>query len=89
MKLEDFNKLTDEEKGAILKAAEDDAASVTDLTAERDSLKSENDTLRETITKSTEELAKTKELNFTLARRIDGKPKSDPEKTLLDFIKGE
>ena len=89
MKLEDFNKLTEEEKAAILKAAEEDAGRVTDLTAERDSLKNENDTLKETVTKNNEELAKTKELNFTLARRMDGKPKSDPEKVLLDFIKGE
>lgn len=89
MKLEDFNKLTEEEKAAILKAAEEDAGRVTDLTAERDSLKNENDTLKETVTKNNEELAKTKELNFTLARRMDGKPKSDPEKVLMDFIKGE
>lgn len=89
MKLEDFNKLTEEEKAAILKTAEEDAGRVTDLTAERDSLKNENDTLKETVTKNNEELAKTKELNFTLARRMDGKPKSDPEKVLMDFIKGE
>lgn len=89
MKLEDFNKLTEEEQAAILKAAEEDAGRVTDLTAERDSLKNENDTLKETVTKNNEELAKTKELNFTLARRMDGKPKSDPEKVLMDFIKGE
>lgn len=89
MKLEDFNKLTDEEKAAILSAAEDDQKKVSDLEAERNSLKDENDKLLEDEKSKTEELAKTKEMNFTLARKLDTGKLEDPEERLFKFIKGE
>ena len=89
MKLEDFNKLTDEEKAVILSAAEEDQKKVTDLEAERNSLKEENSKLLEDEKSKTEELAKTKELNFTLARRLDTGKLEDPEERLFKFIKGE
>ena len=43
---------------------------LTDLTAERDSLQEELKTLREKHEKQSEELAETKKLNFTLGRTI-------------------
>lgn len=89
MKLEDFNKLTDEEKAAILSAAEDDQKKVSDLEAERNSLKDENDKLLEDEKNKTEELAKTKEMNFTLARKLDTGKLEDPEERLFKFIKGD
>ncbi len=89
MKLEDFNKLTDEEKIAVLSAAEEDQKKLSDLEAERNSLKDENSKLLEDEKSKAEELAKTKELNFTLARRLDTGKLEDPEERLFKFIKGE
>lgn len=89
MKLEDFNKLTDEEKIVILAQAEEIEKQKDDLEAERNSLKKENDKLMEDEKSKTEELAKTKELNFTLARRLDTGKLEDPEERLFKFIKGE
>lgn len=89
MKLEEFNKLSEDEQAAVLQLAETDAAKVEDLTAERNSLKDENEKLKQSSTKTAEELAKTKELNFSLARKLDTGSKQDPEETLMKFIKGE
>lgn len=89
MKLEDFNKLTDEEKIVILAQAEEIEKQKEDLEAERNSLKKENDKLLEDEKSKAEELAKTKELNFTLARRLDTGKLEDPEERLFKFIKGE
>ncbi len=89
MKLEEFNKLTDEEKIVILAQAEEIEKQKADLEAERNSLKEENDKLLEDEKSKAEELAKTKELNFTLARRLDTGKLEDPEERLFKFIKGE
>lgn len=48
-----------------------------DLTAERDSLKDENEKLRSSAASQAEELAETKKLNFTLARQISHAPAKD------------
>lgn len=89
MKLEDFNALSDEEKAALLTSYEQTETSLTDLTAERDSLRTENESLRAEKAKTSEELKKTKELNFTLARKVDTRKATDPEEVLHNFIKGE
>lgn len=89
MKLDDFNSLTDEEKAAFLKTAESDSKQLQDLTIERDSLLSENTTLKEEAIKTAAELRSTKELNFTLARKIDTNKQSDPDEVFYKFIKGE
>lgn len=89
MKLEDFRKLTDEEQAAVLQTAADNENTINDLTAERNSLKNENDELKQTTTKQADELAKTKELNFSLARKLDTGTKADPDEMLFKFIKGE
>ena len=87
MKLEDFNNLSDEEKSSYLAGVESDQKTITDLTAERDSFKSENDSFRKQLETANTELKATKDMNFTLARKINTEPKKDPETQLHDLIK--
>ena len=87
MKLEDFNALTDDEKATYLSSVETSQKSIDDLTAERDSYKTENDTLRAQLETNNKELKATKEMNFTLARKINTEPSKDPETILYDFVK--
>ena len=58
-----------------------------DLTAERDSLTVENNTLKESIKAAEDEARKTKQLNYTLARQLDSKPKATFEESLLNLVK--
>lgn len=58
-----------------------------DLTAERDSLAEENNTLRESVKAVEDEARKTKQLNYTLARQLDAKPKATFEESLLNLVK--
>lgn len=88
MKLEEFNALSDEEKTSYLSGIEIDQKRIDDLTAERDSFKTENDSLRSQVEQTNKELKATKELNFTMARKINVGSKDDPETTLFNFMKG-
>ncbi len=89
MKLEDFNALTEEEKATYLSSVEAQEKEVINLTAERDSFKTENDTLKTQAEANAKELKATKELNFTLARKIDVADSSnDDEEILFNFMKG-
>ena len=88
MKLEDFNNLTDEEKATYLSSAEATAKQVDDLTAERDSFKTENEELSNRLSSSSQELKATKELNFTLARKVNVAENKDPEQVIYEFMKG-
>ena len=88
MKIEDFNALSEEEKAAVLAGAEANEKKLSDITAERDSFKAENEKLNADNTAKSAELQKTKELNFTLARQVDVNKSIDPEQQLYDFIKG-
>lgn len=88
MKLEDFNNLSDEEKATYLSSMEGVSKQLEDVTAERDSFKSENSSLIEQNTAANNELKATKELNFTLARKINVGPAKDPEQELYEFLKG-
>lgn len=87
MKLDEFNALTDEEKTVYLTSIEETQKSIDDLTAERDSFKTENETLRTQLESNNKELKATKEMNFTLARKINTEPEKDPETQLINFIK--
>ena len=87
MQLDEFNALTDEEKATYLTSIETTQKSIDDLTAERDSFKTENDNLRAQLETNNKELKATKEMNFTLARKINTEPAKDPETQLFDFIK--
>lgn len=88
MNLEEFNALSDEQKSNYLSGIETDQKRIEDLTAERDSFKTENDSLRSQVESTNKELKATKELNFTMARKINVGSKEDPETTLFNFMKG-
>ncbi len=87
MKLDEFNLLSDEEKSAYLTSIETTQKSLDDLTAERDSFKTENDKLKTDFEAANNELKATKEMNFTLARKINTEPAKDPETILHNIIK--
>lgn len=88
MNFDDFNKLSDEEKAAFFETTATNAKQLEDLTAERDSLKNENDQLNTQIANNSKELKATKELNFTLARKINVSESKDDETILYEFMKG-
>ena len=75
--------MTEQEMQALI---EDQNRQIADLTAERDSFKSENEKLSGTEKELREELRKTKELNFTLSRHVSREP-VNTEKVFADFIK--
>ena len=60
---------------------------VDDLTAERDSFKNENETLSAENKRLQEELRKTKELNFTLARKVSAEPQKSAEEVMNELFK--
>lgn len=91
MNFEDFNKLTDEEKKAYFDTTvKDQEKQLSDITAERDSLKKEVEENRIIIDQGKKDLAATKELNYTLARKInlEGNKKSFEETLHEAFSKG-
>lgn len=88
MKLDEFNLLSDEEKSAYLTSIETTQKSLDDLTAERDSFKTENDNIKAQLEANNKELKATKEMNFTLARKINTAPEEDADTTLYNFMKG-
>ena len=88
MKLDEFNLLSDEEKSAYLTSIETTQKSIDDLTAELDSFKTENDNIKAQLEANNKELKATKEMNFTLARKINTAPEEDADTTLFNFMKG-
>lgn len=68
MTFEEYTSLDDTEKKAVFDSLTEANAKLTDTEAERDSFRSENDKLIADAKDLKEELRKTKELNFTLAR---------------------
>lgn len=88
MKLDEFNLLSDDEKSAYLTSIETTQKSLDDLTAERDSFKTENDNIKAQLEANNKELKATKEMNFTLARKINTAPEEDADTTLFNFMKG-
>ena len=83
MTLEQFNALSEDEKTAFLTSEEKLQSDLKNVEAERDSFKNENDKLLEESKKTQEDLKSAKELNFTLARKIDH---SEPTKSIEDLI---
>ena len=71
MNLDHFNNLTEEERSAYLQSCEALETLTKDQEAEINSLKKENDTFKAGADKLEAELKEAKELNFTLARKID------------------
>lgn len=91
MTFEDYNKLSDDEKKIFFDNLGQQEKTIVDLTAERDSLKKEVEANRITIEEGKKDLAATKELNYTLARKIDtSKDQKSFEETLHEaFIGGK
>lgn len=87
MDINEFNALSDEQKAQYLSSIDAANKQIEDLTAERDSFKNENDSLKESAANTAKELKATKELNFTLARKVKTDPVDD-ETALYNFIKG-
>lgn len=91
MDLESFNKLTDEEKNAFFTSTADNEKIIKDRDAEIASLKTENESLQNSLNKSEKELSDTKQLNYTMARKLDsGSERKSFEETLHEaLVKGD
>ena len=88
MKYEDFKALTEEEQQALFTALDEKGILYDDMEAERNSYKSENEQLKAEMAEVRTEIKKTKELNFTLARKIDTKPEQSAEDILHEMFIG-
>lgn len=86
MTLDHFNNLSDDEKAAYLQSAEASETILKDNEAEIASLKKENETYKAGSEKLEKELKETKELNFTLARKVQPEKRSTFEDTLHDIF---
>lgn len=87
MTLEFFNGLSDEEKTKALQNFEALETLNKDQEAEIASFKTENETLKAGTEKLERELKETKELNFTLARKVDtSKDRPSFEDTLQEMF---
>lgn len=85
MTYEEFAALgTEEEKRAIFQSLDDNYVLFSDMEAERDSFKTENEKLTKENEDLKTEIKKTKELNFTLARTVS--KNSDPDKSAEDML---
>lgn len=83
MTYDEFMALSEEERRAAYIAQE----TVADLEAERDSFRTENDQLKASSAAAAEELKKTKELNYTLARKVNVAPTKSAEEYLHEAFK--
>lgn len=87
MTLEFFNNLSDEEKEQALRSYDALEVLSKDQEAEIASYKSENEILKAGTEKLEKELKETKELNFTLARKVDtSKDRPSFEDTLHEMF---
>lgn len=88
MDYEKFKELSNDEQKAIISGYEDTAKKFEDLTAENNSLKKELEEKNLVIEEGKKDLAATKELNYTLARKVNSeKDKKSFEQTLHDIFK--
>ena len=83
MKLDHFKNLTEDEQAEYLEGCEALETTLKDNEAEINSLKAENETLKSGSEKLEEDLKKTKEMNFTLARSIDTTKNRDSFEDIL------
>lgn len=83
MSFEEFEALTVEEKSVLYNNMVDTISTIENITAERDSFKIENETLLKENSDKSEELKKTKEMNFTLARKLDTSSKRESVEDIL------
>ena len=83
MKLDHFKNLTEDEQAKYLEGCEALETTLKDNEAEINSLKTENETLKAGSEKLEEDLKKTKEMNFTLARSVDTTKNRDSFEDIL------
>ena len=86
MKYEEFKTLTEEEQSALFSSMDEKSILYDDMEAERDSFKSENEKLKSELQEAKTEMKKTKELNFTLARKVNSDPPKSAEDILHDMF---
>ena len=87
LELNDFLKLTPEEQTAILSSASDMERRIAELEAERNSLNDDYNNQLALLNQMKTELQKTKEVNYSLARKITKEEKT-PEELIHDmFVK--
>lgn len=88
MEYEKFKELSDDEQKAYFYELEDTTKKYEDITAENNSLKKELEEKQAVIDESKKDLAATKELNYTLARKVNSeKDHKSFEETLHDIFK--
>jgi predicted RNase H-like nuclease (RuvC/YqgF family) len=86
MTLDHFNNLSEDERAKYLQGCEALEASLKDSEAEIKSLKDENETYKTGTEKLEADLKTAKELNFTLARKVDS---SKDQPTFDDILHSE
>lgn len=85
---EEFLAMNEEDQNSYLAAADANAQLVQDLTAERDSFKTENEQLKASAAETAKELKQVKETNYTLARKLSVEDTdTDPEEALYNLFK--
>lgn len=88
MTREEFMAMSEDDQTSYLAAADANAKLVPDLTAERDSFKTENDSLKASAAETAKELKQVKETNYTLARKLSvDNTETDPEEALYNLFK--
>ena len=83
MKYEEFAVLSAEEQAAVFISSE----TLDDITAERNSLQTENEQLQQQLAELREDNRKTKEMNYTLTRRLSAGPAKSAEEYLNEMFK--
>lgn len=83
MTYDEYKSLSEDEQ----RAAYIESSRLDDLEAERDSFKNENADLVKKNQELQEELRKTKELNFSLSRKVTAEPKKSAEEIMNELFK--
>lgn len=91
MTREEFLELTEAEQDAYFTTSDAAEQTISDLTAERDSLRESEQEARTQLSEARTELANTKKLNFTLARQVSQQrpEQADAETIIHDMFKKE
>lgn len=88
MNYEEYEKLSEDEKKAFFTSLGDESKRLSDQEAEINSLKKELEEKNLVIEEGKKDLAATKELNYTLARKVNAAPIKSFEETLHDCFYG-
>lgn len=88
MDYEKFEQLSEDEKKAFFTTYGEESKRLSDQEAEINSLKKELEEKNIVIEEGKKDLAATKELNYTLARKVNAAPSKSFEETLHDCFYG-